>query len=213
VPYIALLLDGHEPASRLYATMLTADRVQPELLWPLYARLFDSDGQVRSLAMETLPHYRHCRGFSEMLKSLRERALKQSEPARNRLIAIQLISALRDAGSVPSLIELLAQKAQELVGPTLQCLRLIAGQDFGSSSRRWRAWYEKNAPRHRVEWLIDSLTHADESVSGSSGSELQRLTQVYYGFAASASKRDREHTQLRYREWWESEGRAQFGHR
>jgi hypothetical protein len=52
--------------------------------------------------------------------------------------------------------------------------------------------------------------HGDERVRTTAGLELQKLTQVYYGYDAGAGKREREHTQTRYRNWWLIEGRRLF---
>ena len=53
--------------------------------------------------------------------------------------------------------------------------------------------------------------HHEERIRSVASIELQKLTQVYHGFSASAPKRDREQIQRRYRDWWDKEGRAQFG--
>jgi hypothetical protein len=55
--------------------------------------------------------------------------------------------------------------------------------------------------------LIDALMHSDERLRNVAGVELQKLTQIYYGFAPAADKRERERIQGRYREWWQRTGR------
>jgi hypothetical protein len=51
--------------------------------------------------------------------------------------------------------------------------------------------------------------HGDERVRTTAGLELQKLSQVYYGYSAAAPKRDRERVQERYRQWWDSQGKKQ----
>lgn len=210
VPHIVELLSASQVDVRLCATLLAADRVGAETMWPLYQRLFDPDGQVRLLAMEALPLFRNVRGFDEVLKSLRDKALGEREPIPARLAALEAISQLRDAGSVELLIKLYGHQNRQLSVPAHRSLLTITAQDFGDSERKWRGWLDKNRSRHRAEWLIESLMHNEERVRTTAGLELQKLSQVYYGYVPSAAKRERERAQARYREWWEREGRLLF---
>ncbi|HMI93934.1 MAG TPA: hypothetical protein VK509_21315 [Polyangiales bacterium] len=210
LPYIAELLSAKAAETRLCATLFAADMVRPELLWPLYQRLFDQDGQVRLVATETLPLYRNVEGFAELLKSLRDRASDEREAVASRLSAIEALFCLRDPNSVELLGTLSGHRNRQLSVPAHRALVAINGNDFGDSDRRWRAWAEKNRGRHRIEWLIDGLMHGDERVRTTAGLELQKLTQVYYGYDAGAGKREREQAQTRYRNWWLIEGRRLF---
>jgi hypothetical protein len=190
--------------------MMAGDSVHADLLWPVYRRLFDEDGSVRLMVAETLPHYRYVPGFGEVLQSIRQRAGNAKENILHRLSAIESIASLRDPGSVPCLSELAASDNRQLSVPSVRALVGITGQDFGSASRKWTAWYEKHKSQHRAEWLIESLLHTEERVRAIAGNELQKLTKVYYGFTASADKRDRERAHERYRAWWQAEGKALF---
>jgi hypothetical protein len=210
IPYIGELLGAKDAVARLCATQLATDRVCPELLWPFYQRLFDSDGQVRLLATESLPLFRNLPAFAEVRKTLREKALDEREALAGRLAALDALAVLRDPSSVEPLARLCAHQDRQLSIPARRALVAITAQDFEDSERKWKAWYEKNRVRHRAEWLIDSLTHQDERVRTTAGIELQKLTQVYYGYVASAPKRDRERAQKRYRDWWQSEGKKTY---
>lgn len=211
VPAVQELLEAQHADARLYAAVLAGDRVHSDLLWPLYRRLFDPEGSVRLLVSETLPLYRNAHGFEDVLKSLRKRAADERETLQNRLAAIEAVAGLRDVGSIELLAELAAHADRQYSLPAQRALVAITGQDFGDQTRKWKSWYAKNAQHSRVQWLIESLMHGEERVRATAGNELQRLTQVYYGFTASAPKRERERAQDRYRAWWEQEGKAQFG--
>ena len=63
---------------------------------------------------------------------------------------------------------------------------------------------------NRVEWLIEALLHAEESVRTLAGEELKLLTQQYFGYHPALPRKDRELAQRKYREWWELEGRVFF---
>ena len=196
--------------ARYYATLFACDRVHPALLEPLLERLFDEDAQIRLLVRDVLPHYRKLPGFARVAERLCAQASASSAPLHARLAAIDAIGVLRDAASVPTLIELVAHGDKQISVPAHRALCAITCQDFAKSAKKWRAWYDANAYRHRVEWLIEGLMHADQSLRASAGLELQKLTQVYYGYVAGASKRDREMAQKRYWDWWRGEGRNKF---
>jgi hypothetical protein len=213
IPAVQELLEAQHADSRLYAAVLAGDRVHPDLLWPLYRRLFDPEGSVRLIVSETLPLYRNTQGFDDVLKSLRKRASDQREALQNRLAALEAVASLRDVSSVDVLTELAGHSDRQYSLPAQRALVAITGQDFGDSTKKWKAWHAKNAQLNRAQWLIESLMHSEERVRATAGNELQKLTHVYYGFTASAPKRDRERAQDRYRAWWEQEGKAQFGTR
>jgi len=213
IPAVQELLEAQHADARSFAAVLAGDRVHPDLLWPLYRRLFDPEGAVRLLVSETLPLYRHAQGFDDVLKSLRKRAGDHRETLQNRLAALEAVASLRDVGSIDVLADLAGHADRQYSLPAQRALVAITGQDFGDATRKWKAWHSKNAPLNRAQWLIESLMHSEEKVRASAGNELQRLTQVYYGFTASAPKRDRERAQDRYRAWWEQEGKTQFGNR
>jgi hypothetical protein len=213
VPAVTELLEAPHADARLYATVLAGDRVHPDLLWPLYRRLFDSEGSVRLLVSETLPLYRNMQGFDDVVKSLRKRTSDERESVQNRLAALEAIAGLRDPGSIDTLADLAAHHDRQFSIPAQRALIAITGQDFDDAAKKWKAWYQKHASLHRAQWLIDSLMHGDERVRAVAAQELQKLTQVYYGFVASAPKRDRERAQDRYRAWWDAEGKAQFANK
>jgi hypothetical protein len=204
------LLRAQNVEVRYYATLFVSDRVYPALLEPLIERLFDDDPQIRLLVRDTLPHYRRVAGFSRVAERLRSQAGDSDAPLKGRLAALDAITVLRDAMSVPILIELLGHTDRQISLPAHRAIVAITCQDFAKSVKKWRAWYQENAGRHRVEWLIDALMHSDQGLRGAAGLELQKITQVYYGYVAAAPKREREQAQKRYWDWWGSEGRSKF---
>ncbi|HKP64441.1 MAG TPA: hypothetical protein VJV78_47210, partial [Polyangiales bacterium] len=204
------LLRSTNPDVRYYATLFVSDQVHPELLVPIAERLFDEDPQIRLMVRDTLPAYRQLPAFAQVLGSLRTRMLEARAPLPTRLAAIDALTHLRDGASVLPLVELLAHPDRQLSVPGHRALVAITCQDFGSSTKKWRLWYEENQHRHRVQWLIESLMHSEQNLRSAAGIELQKVTQVYYGYVASAPKRDRERAQRRYQDWWENEGHKRF---
>lgn len=210
VPQLAELLRSPSADTRFYATLLAGDEVLPGLLSALAERLFDRDPQIRLIVKDVLPLYRDVPGFPDAMRRLRDRAQDAMASIQDRLAAIDALSVLRDAASVPLFITLNESPDRQLSLPAHRALVAITAQDFGSSTRKWRSWYEEHASRHRIEWLIEGLMHSEQSVRATAGIELQKATQVYYGYAATAPKRDRERTQRRYQDWWQIAGKPRF---
>ncbi|HEX7478433.1 MAG TPA: hypothetical protein VF331_11545 [Polyangiales bacterium] len=211
VPYLQGLLSAASPDTRFYATLLASDQIHAGLLPALAERALDVDPQVRLIIRDTLPQYRRTPGFADVVAMLRARAADGGAVMQDRLAAIDALSMLRDPDSVPLFIEQNAADDKQLSVPAHRALVAITGQDFGPVIRKWSAWYEDNRRSHRAQWLIESLMHPEQVVRATAGLELQKLTQVYYGFVAGAPKRDRERAQKRYRDWWELEGSKRFG--
>ena len=116
----------------------------------------------------------------------------------------------RDEGALDLLVRMLDVDEERLREAAHQSLVLITRQDFGRSRDGWAAWASEHRGTHRIEWLIEALMHEDAKLRRLAGDELKHLTQAYYGYQHALPKRDREVAQRKYRQWWESEGRALF---
>ncbi len=212
VPYIASLLDAHDSDARFYATLIAAELVHKDLIAPISLRVFDPDPGTQLLVLDVLRMYS---GFQkeleEALKGIRvEARVDRRDPDRRRT-AVRALGQLRDPKSLGLLIELLASDDSSLALEAHRALVTLTRQDFAESARKWSQWADRNAERHRIEWLIDGLGHADEEIREAAIEELKLLTQEYYGYHPRMSKRDREIAQRKYRAWWDGEGRARFG--
>jgi hypothetical protein len=121
------------------------------------------------------------------------------------------LGELRDAGAVPALIDLLDHHDPRVTSSAHRALLAITKQDFGRRQRRWRAWWERNRSRHRIEWMLAGLAHRTPEVRLSASEELRRLTQEYFGYHFDLPRREREEARKRWVAWWESAGRTRFG--
>jgi hypothetical protein len=204
--YLTPLLESPALETRFYATLLAVDTLRPALLPALAARLFDADAKIRLLVLDALSAYQHLPAFQAVLETLRARALDTSSSMQTRMTAIEALAQLRDVDSLELLIQLAAHTDRQLSVPAHRALVAITAQDFGNAERKWRAWLKKHGEQYRAEWLIEGLMHGDEKVRAIAGRELQELSQVYFGYVASAPKRERERAQRRYQDWWRNEG-------
>ncbi|MCG8555565.1 MAG: hypothetical protein MJD61_09810 [Proteobacteria bacterium] len=206
-PYLAPLLRAPQEETRWCATVVASEIAHPSLVEPLLERLFDRRAKARLPALKGLRALRQSAEYAAALDQLRAVAAEQGREPAERITVIAALADLRDEGAVDVLIVGLEAREQAVVEAAARALSLVTAQDFGRVSRRWRQWAQRNQRRDRVEWLIDSLMHAEEAMRAQAGAELQQVTRQYYGYHPSASKRTRERVQRKYVQWLERERR------
>jgi hypothetical protein len=141
----------------------------------------------------------------QLIERLRASA-RDDRDLEAQIASVDALGRLRDAGSFEFLVSLLEREETDLLRATHASLVRLSCQDFGITTKKWLAWYDKNGERHRVEWLIDSLTHSDERLRRRANDELKHLTQEYFGYDPEQSKKEREAAQRQYRAWWQRVG-------
>jgi HEAT repeat protein len=208
--YVASLLGPGEPDRTFYALMLAGEIVHPDLIDPVARRVLDKDDQLRALALEVLRRYAVLPHYDVVLRALSDLTERPGKDPRRQRLAVEALGQLRDSRSLAALIARLSDRDEQVVRSAHHALVVLTGQDFGSVQRRWETWAEGWGRAHRVEWLIEALLHAEESVRTLAGEELKLLTQQYFGYHPALPKKDRELAQRKYREWWELEGRVAF---
>jgi hypothetical protein len=213
VPYIASLLGAADVEHRFYAAMLANELVHGGLIDALAGRLYDDDEAIRKLAAESLLKHRGLPEMVDALTVLRRTARIRGKDTTKRLRAIAGLGAIRDAGALRLLVDLLADDEGPVVHAAHLSLVALTCEDLGAGQRKWAAWADRNESRHRIEWLIDALTHGDETLRAAAGEDLKSLTQQYFGFHPAAGKKDREVVQQKYRAWWDAQGRRVHGMR
>jgi hypothetical protein len=174
-------------------------------------RFFDTDEGVRRAAVAAsrlfLKHSEYGRALVAEFGSV---AQDTNKGAGMRLAAIEALADLRHALCVPELIHVLPLGPDEVTGAASNALSIVTRQNFGDDAAVWTEWWRANGGRHRIEWLIDALSHESEDVRRPAGEELKGLTREYFGYYDDLPPRERERAQLRYREWWETKGKARF---
>ena len=118
------------------------------------------------------------------------------------------LGAIADRRSVPLLLDLLAADEQAVRAASLAGLRAITLHDFGGARWRWTRWWREFSGKHRVEWLLDSLSVDDAALRLEAARELERLSGRYVGYHFDLEKRDRDEARRRWEDWWETTGKA-----
>jgi HEAT repeat protein len=176
---------------------------------PLAKLAFDTNGDVRVVSMRVLETYRRSPGYEAAAAIVREQL--GSEARTQQLHAARAAGTLRDIGAIPQLVELLAASDRFIQEASLESLCSITGQQHGLKPHRWRAWYDEQGHRHRVEWIIDSLRHRDLPVRRWAADELVRITGHRVPFSPMGDKRARDIAAKAWMDWWEARGREMFG--
>jgi hypothetical protein len=210
LPFVVDRTRDSDPERRFWATYLLSELHYPEAAAALVPRLFDGDPRTRRIARVSAVAV--AKSHPEvMVDALSEIALS---PDRDRqLAAIDTLGELREPLAVPSLIHVLTAGNEEAQDHARAALVTTTRHDFGKDVRKWTAWWNASATRHRIEWLIDALDHEVSDIRRAAGEELRVLTKEYFGFAEDLPPRERQRSQQRYRDWWITEGRSRFQRR
>lgn len=205
VPLLTDCLASDDRELRYYATLACSELRHPQLVHALVLRLFDADHGVRPAALDALVGF-PARDTNHALEPIRN-AL-HGDAARARAAAGAL-GALRDVGAIPDLIAA-TERDHSTAEEARRALVQLTKQDFGTKAKKWRAWWEKNHERPRVEWMLDGLAHPDDEVRLSASEELKRVTGEYFGYHYDLPRRDREEARLKWLRWWEEIGKRRF---
>jgi hypothetical protein len=210
LPFVLDRLAATDPETRGWATHILCELPYLEAIGPLLPRLRDEDPATSASAAYAL-----CAIGRSHPSAVRSAvlAIAHSADPLDRVAAMLVAAELRDPALVPEIVHLLADGDERVVYAAHDALVAITMQDLGLDARPWMRWWETNAARHRVEWLIDALTHEVSEIRRAAGEELRAASKEYFGFAAELPARDRERAQQRYRDWWITEGRARFKRR
>jgi HEAT repeat protein len=210
-PFLVVRTNDADPHVRAWATRLLGELPSVEGALAIARRFFDADADVRRAA---LAGARFLSGAPDsqsiVVSELGATAEDRARPNSQRLIAIEMLAELRHPQAVSALVRTLENNPQEIVSAARAALVTITRQDFGEVGSDWLAFYRANSSRHRIEWLIDALTHESAEIRRAAGEELKTLTREYFGYYDDLPPGQRAHAQEKYREWWEARGKARF---
>ena len=136
------------------------------------------------------------------------RAVHSNDPE----IVAASTAAIIQLGDVDAIADLIGviERSDRAGEHARKALVALTAQDFGSSERKWRKWYEASRKRHRVEWLIDGLTHKEDAIRETAINDLRRLTGEYFGYHHDLPRREREASAARWVAWWQDAGQRRF---
>lgn len=191
---------------RFFATLCAAELRPRSAVFALVERLFDQDYGVRAAAIEALSGY-PLQDLQQSLARVR-RAVHSTDPEVVAAATASIV-ALGDIEAIGDLIGAI-ERADRAGDHIRKALVSLTAQDFGPSERKWRKWYEGARRRHRIEWLIEGLSHKDDPVREASIQDLRRLTGEYFGYHHDLPRKDRDAAAERWSAWWRETGMRRF---
>jgi len=191
---------------RFYATVCAAELRLRNAVFALVERLFDQDFGVRTMAIEALAGY-PATDLTQALPKAR-RALHSSD-VETVAAATAAIVQLGDVDAVEELIGTL-DRGDRGAEHARKALVALTTQDFGTSERKWRKWWEGAKRRHRIEWLIDGLGHKEDAIRETAINTLRRLTGEYFGYHHDLARKERDMAAERWQSWWRETGLRRY---
>lgn len=211
IPYLTVRTADEDAQVREWATRLLGELPSRESAQAVARRLVDESVDVRRAALAASRMTQHVPEAREGTRGqLEELACDGALAADVRRAAIEALTDLREPAAVPCMIRLLADGDREVSGAARWSLVVLTRQDFGADQDHWSGFWATNGTRHRIEWLIDALTHDNRDIRRAAGDELKTLTKEYFGYYDDLPEAERSRVQERYRDWWVQEGAARF---
>jgi hypothetical protein len=196
---------------RGYATRLLGEIPGPDSAHAIARRFFDSAPEVRRAALAAARLLASSPdAIATLVAELGGTAEDRMRPTTVRLNASDTLAELRQPQAVPYLVRTLVDNPVDIVQSARRALVVLTRQDFGTDAAAWNEWWREAAPRHRIEWLVDALTHDAPEIRRAAGDELKALTREYFGYYDDLPPAERAAAQRQYRHWWETRGRARF---
>lgn len=206
VDHLVAQMASDERDVRYYATLCMAEIRSTKAVAALVERIFDSDYGARGAAVDALAGY-PLELLDQGLKPARD-ALTDDDIDRVQAAA-RALADITDIKAIPDLMVAIA-RGGKYADHARRALMRLTKQDFGTSARKWRAWWTKYHDRSRIEWLIEGLAHKDDSIRRTSVEELRKLTGEFFDYQFDGSKRERETARKRWLAWWQGKGRQRF---
>jgi hypothetical protein len=207
LPFVLERLEDDDAEVRGWATHVLCELPYAEAIPHLLVRLQDTD--VTTCVSAALALAAVGRFFPGDVREA-VMGLAHAVDPFDRGAAMHAMSELRQPALVPEMVHALGDGDERVVAAAHAALVLVTRQDFGADARPWLRWWEQNAGKHRVEWLIDALAHETSEIRRGAAEELRTVSKEYFGYSGDLPQRDRERAQQRYRDWWITEGRARF---
>ena len=204
-PLLALLTDP-APARRRAAAALLGQAGDARGFLPLADRCFDPDPEVAAAARGALAAHRRDPAMKAVPDRLRRALL--SGLSERAAAAARAISALRDAESIPLLIQALEGSDAGTAAASADALFAITMQRHGTAARQWLMWWKVNRGRGRAEWLFGALSSEDREVRVQAATELREVAPSPVAFSVDLPPQEREQAARAWAGWF-----ARGGHR
>ena len=202
-PLLALLADP-APGRRRAAAALLGAAGDPSAFGPLADRTADADPVVAEAARTALAAHRRDPAMKPVAERLRRALL--SGLADRAAAAARAIAALRDAESIPLLIQALEGSDAATAAASSAALTAITLQRHGPTPRAWLLWWKENRGRGRAQWLFGALTSEDRELRLAAAAEIREAAPSPVPYSADLPPIQREQAARDWAGWFARAG-------
>jgi HEAT repeat protein len=198
------MLGDAAPPRRRAAVALLGQLGEAAAFLPLTERCFDPDPPVAEAARTALALHRRDPAMKPVPEKLRRALL--SGLADKAASAARAIAAMRDAESIPLLIQALEGSDGTTAAASADALATITLQRHGVKARDWLMWWKQNRGRSRTEWLFGALTSGDRDLRLLAATELREVAATPVTYSADLPEAERHAAAQAWQRWFQKGG-------
>jgi hypothetical protein len=207
-PFVVARTGDTDPQIRAWATLLLAELPHATSVDAVCRRLLDEHSEVARAALRSAAELCKRPGLRESVAETLSNALSTGKLSEeDRFTVLQAVVELKLEHAVPRLLRMLSGDAA-IAQPARWALRALTCQDLGEETSAWEGWWQANAGKARIEWLIDALAHDTAELRQSAFHELRELIRSDFGYRETLSLDQVREVQRRYLEWWKTTGKS-----
>jgi hypothetical protein len=208
IPFLTVRTWDENPFVRRWATFALGELPSKDSGEAIARRLLDRSPEVRRAALGAARRVQSDPIARRALRSIVEQsAFDTTLHPDSRAGAVEALVDVREPASVPAMLRLLDDNDKSVKRSAKWALTVLLRQDFGTDVAAWTAFWEAHRDEDRVEWLILALDHPSSDLRRAAGDELSTLAGESFGFEPQKSAAERRTAQLRFRTWWEEQGK------
>ena len=136
-------------------------------------KLCDTDERERTLALHAFQVQSSEEVYSIVLQALVD--FLQPPLKEAQALVLEILGLLRDEKLVPSILPHVISPKPSVAMAAQSALALLCARSFGSDTRAWTDWWNKNRSASRKRWLLDALKGKDPVLQSIAQKELKLL--------------------------------------
>jgi hypothetical protein len=207
-PFVVARTGDTDPQVRAWATLLLAELPHATSVDAVCRRLLDEHSDVARAALRSATELCKRQNLRESVAETLSNALSTGKLSEeDRFTVLQAVVELKLEHAVPRLLRMLSGDPT-VAQPARWALRALTCQDLGEETAAWEGWWQANAGKARIEWLIDALAHDTAELRQSAFHELRELIRSDFGYRETLSLDQVREVQRRYLEWWKTTGKS-----
>lgn len=174
------LLPSEDANARYYAARLIVQAADPDATPAMVGSLFDSDAQVREVALAHVKTFLPMGDRGAILSDIRRRFASTETWVVEAAAAAA--AELLDTDAVEPLVRTLHAESMHTRQRAASALSRITFQDFGANAKLWERWFRQAGGGSRIEWLLDAMVSKDWKVRDNAARELRQMPRLVVNY-------------------------------